>query len=62
MVEHHLSKQWGTVDFITKKENRLNFEDFRFVLSFSDKFISDLAKIGGISEVVVVAAKNDVDY
>ena len=25
-------------------------------------FISDLAKIGGISEVVVVAAKSDVDY
>ena len=27
-----------------------------------DIFISDLAKIGGVSEVVVVAAKNDVDY
>ena len=25
-------------------------------------FISDLSKITGVSEVVVVAAKNDVDY
>ena len=27
-----------------------------------DKFISDLSKIAGVSEVVVVAAKSDVDY
>ena len=27
-----------------------------------DKFISDLSKVAGVSEVVVVAAKSDVDY
>jgi len=44
------------------KSVKLSFDIVMKEGKSQDIFISDLAKIGGISEVVVVAAKNDVDY
>ena len=44
------------------KSIKLSFDIVMKEAKSQDKFISDLAKIGGVSEVVVVAAKNDVDY
>ena len=44
------------------KSIKLSFDIVMKEGKSQDKFISDLAKIGAISEVVVVAAKSDVDY
>ena len=44
------------------KSIKLSFDIVMKEGKSQDKFISDLAKIDGVSEVVVVAAKNDVDY
>ena len=44
------------------KSVKLSFDIVMKEGKSQDIFISDLAKIGGVSEVVVVAAKNDVDY
>ena len=44
------------------KTVKLSFDIVMKENKTQDKFISDLSKISGISETVVVAAKNDVDY
>ena len=41
---------------------KLSFDIVMKENKVQDKFVSDLSKISGISETVVVAAKNDVDY
>ena len=44
------------------KTIKLSFDIIMKEDKTQDEFISNLSKISGISEVVVVAAKNDVDY
>ena len=44
------------------KSTKLSFDIVMKENKTQEKFISDLSKLPGITEVVVVAAKSDVDY
>ena len=45
-----------------RKSMKLSFDIILKEDKSYDKFVSSLSKINGISEIVIVAAKNDVDY
>ena len=73
--EEEKSKYNNIIKEYTKSSSLLNVESSgdrkSMKLSFDiilkedksyDKFVSSLSKIDGISEIVIVAAKNDVDY